>query len=212
MNASCLLAVVIAAGFVGAACAPGLPGDDVLRVQGTLEGPGGNVDVAFDDARSKGEWWPCESRFTAQSCVDGDGGSFHVNVFVGRPELKGIDELGGNDCVVEGEPQGAFEILRAGSGRPSVIGEDVSAFVVIASDVDGNGSADLDVADETLGTAVVESGTMETTRLAEFDEVFAFRLTGKTSDDHDVVIEFFGDMTNPAVLPGLEPATTCVAD
>ena len=63
-----------------------LPKEDVLRVEGTLPGPNGPQGLSFRDARSRGEWWPCDARFTAQACVDDGDRSYHVNVFIGRPE------------------------------------------------------------------------------------------------------------------------------
>lgn len=194
---------------VGGACAPALPAEDVLHLQGTVEGPGGPANLDFSDTRSKGEWWPCDARFTAQACVADGEKNFHVNVFVARPEITEVKDLGGDACVVDGEPQGAFEVLRAGAGRPFVVGEDVSAFVLVASDEDGNGAASLDDDAETLAVAAVESGSIETSRLQNFDDVFAFRLTGK-ADGNDVVVEFHGATANPLVVPGLEPAGSCV--
>ena len=192
------------------ACDPGPPTADVLHIQGTLEGPDGPTDVQFSDSRSKGEWWPCDARLTAQACVDGE---FHVGVFIARPELDAVADLGGNACVVDGAPQGAYEILRSkfDDFGTAVIGEDVSAFVVVASDIDADGSADLDDGAETRAVAVVDDGTVEMSALAGFEDPFAMRLEGKAGD-RDVVVEFRGPMSNPGVVAPLEPATSCVAE
>lgn len=189
-------------------CDPAPPTSDVLHIQGTLKGPGGDANIDFSDTRSKGEWWPCDARLTAQACVDDE---FHVGVFIGRPERQDVSELGGNDCVVEGEPQGAFEILRskfddAGTAK---IGEDVSAFVLIGSDKNGDQSADVDDEEETRAVAVVSEGTIEMAALNGFEDPFSMRLSGK-ADGNDVVVDFLGPMSNPALVPGLEPATSCV--
>ncbi len=206
--------VAVVAGM--AACDPQPPTTDVLRVDGALPGVGGDdVTVAFSDVRSRGEWWPCDARLTAQACVDDDEeGRFHVNVFLGMPFRDAVADLGAQDCVVDGAAQGAFEILRDGfdHGGHSTIGTDISAFVVVASDLDDDGTADLDDGAETLAVTQLVSGDVEMSTLQGFEDPFAFRLTGKTETDRDVVVEFRGPMSNPRLVAGLEPATTCVAD
>lgn len=200
--------------FVCAACAGacdgGPPDSDVLSIKGTLKGPGGDANIDFSDTRSKGEWWPCDARLTAQTCVDDE---FHVGVFIARPEIADVAELGANGCVVEGEPQGAYEILRSkfDDFGTAVIGEDVSAFVLVASDKNGDQSADVDSADETRAVAVVEEGTIEMSALAGFEDPFAMRLTARAAGN-DVVVDFLGPMSNPRLVPGLEASTTCVVD
>ncbi len=201
--------VVVVAIAAFCACDPQPPASEVLRVQGDLTGPEGSVDVAFDDPRARGEWWPCDARLTSQACVDDD---FHVGVFLGLPTHDDISDLGGNACVVEGEAQGAFEILRLkfDAGDTPLIPDDVSAFVLIASDVDGDGSADLDSAAETHAAARISVGSIDIGTLFGFEETFSLRLTGTTEEDEDVVVEFRGEMTNPALVPGLEAPATCV--
>lgn len=199
-----LLALAIV-GTCLAGCDPGLPKDNVLRVQGVLDD---GVEVDFEDAGSRGEWLRCDARFTAQRCVDVDGERFHVVVRLLLPSFTG-DFAGRPDCVVDDEPQGVFEVLRA-NRVSSTIGEDVIAFIEIASDVDGDGVGNGE--SEVLTTAVVASGTIQHSEVQGFTDPFAFRLTGKTNDDDDVIVEFNGPTSNPLVEPGLEPATTCVAD
>ncbi|MDP2339931.1 MAG: hypothetical protein Q8O67_03150 [Deltaproteobacteria bacterium] len=209
---------VVVVGLLLAACDPQPPATDVLRVQGTMAGPDGDVDVTFADVRSRGEWWPCDGRLTAQACVDGaparQGNKFHVGVFLGRPEIEDISQLGANGCVVDGAAQGAFEILRLKFDAldPAIIPDDITAFVLIGSDVDGDGSADLQDAEETRAAARIVSGEVEIGTLLGFEEPFAFRLTGKTEEGEDVVVEFRGPMSNPALVPGLEAPSTCIAD
>lgn len=205
---ACALFFVCAAGTVS--CDGGPPTTDILSIKGTLRGPIGEDNIDFSDTRSKGEWWPCDARLTAQTCVDDE---FHVGVFIGRPELDGVADLGGNGCVVDGEPQGAYEILRSkfDDFGTAEIGVDVSAFVVIASDKDGDQSADVDSADESKAIAVIDDGKIEMSALAGFEDPFAMRLTG-TADGNDVVVDFLGPMSNPGFIPGLEASTTCVVD
>ena len=193
------------------ACDPQPPGSDVLRVQGTLPGPDGAVDVDFADLRSRGEWWPCDARMTAQLCVDDE---FHVGVFLGLPAHDDVSNLGGGSCAVDGVAQGAFEILRSkfDAGDAALVGDDVSAFVLIGSDVDGDGSADLEDPGETRAVTRVVQGRVEIGTLFGFEEPFSFRLTGQTEAGDDVVVEFRGEMSNPPLVPGLEAPTTCVAE
>jgi hypothetical protein len=203
-------AVVVVVGVV-LACDPQPPANDVLRVNGVMSGPEGDVTIAFEDVRSRGEWWPCDGRMTAQACVDGES---HVGVFLARPEIEDLSQLGQNGCVVEGEAQGAFEILRLKFDAldPAIIPDDIAAFVLIGSDVDGDGSADLENKAETRAAARIASGSVEIGTLFDFDEPLSFRLTGKTEAGEDVVVEFRGAMSNPALVPGLEAPTTCIAE
>ena len=209
-------AVVVVVALISA-CDPQPPANDVLAVSGNLQGPAGAVDVAFSDPRSRGEWWPCDLRMTNQACVnDDDGGRFHVGAFIGLPGHDELADLGGSDCVVDGAAQGAFEILRLkfDAGDPALIPDDVSAFVLLGSDVDGDGSADLADGSETRAAARIVSGTVEIGTLFGFLEPLSLRLTGTTAADTEegapVVVEFRGPMSNPALVPGLEPPATCV--
>lgn len=207
-----VVAVVVACALAG--CPEGPPKDEVLSLVGALTGPGGDVDVDFADAAPRGEWWPCEARLTATGCVNEGDGQHHVNVFIARPEIDDVAELGGAGCVVDGAPQGAFEILRAAFGSASgeaVIGTDVSVFVLIGSDVDGDGSADLDDERETLAVAKLSGGTVGLVSLQDFTDPLSLRIDGTEDDDDDVTVVFFGPMANPQVIAPLEPPTTCVA-
>jgi hypothetical protein len=206
---------VLAAVFVTVGCPEAPPTTDVLTLSGALSGPGGDVDVDFSDAASRGEWWPCEARLTATACVSEGGGQHHVNVFIARPEIDDIASLGGTGCVVDGAAQGAFEILRAAFGSASgeaVIGEDVNVFVLVGSDVDGDGSADLDDDGETFAVAKLSGGTVGLVSLQDFTDPLSLRIDGAAEGvDGDVTVVFLGPMTNPQVIAPLEPPTTCVA-
>ena len=94
---------VAAVSAAGAGCS-NAPSVDVLRVTGSLDGPNGPVDVAFEDSGSRGEWWPCDGRLTAQACI----GGAHVNVFFSLPVVDSVQELGSTICVEDGIAHGAF--------------------------------------------------------------------------------------------------------
>lgn len=207
VSAAVSAVIVVAA----ASCQPQPPAADLLRVQGALQGPAGAVDVDFADVRTRGEWWPCDVRLTTQACVEGD---FHVGVFLGLPAHDDLSDLGRNTCTVDGVAQGAFEILQSkfDRGDPALIPDDISAFALIGSDGDGDGSADLANPDETHASTHIVEGAVEIGTLFGFEEPFSFRLTGQNDQGQDVVVEYRGAMSNPALVPGLEAPSTCVAE
>lgn len=205
--ARCLvgLAACVVAG-VGCSDAPTT---DVLSVAGRVSGPAGAIEVDFSDARSRGEWWPCDGRLTAQACV----GDAHVNVFLGLPVFESVDELGANRCVFDGVASGAFEILknRFDNNQDAVIPGDVSAFILVGSDDNGDGFIATEDAAETDGIARVVEGTLTLFSLTGFDAPLSMRLAGTTEAGDDVDVTFLGPMTVPAVVPPLEGPATCVA-
>jgi hypothetical protein len=190
------------------ACGNGAPTDDVLAVKATLPGPGGDVVVDFRDGRSRGEWWPCDGRLTAQACVD----DAHVTVFLSLPVVDRVEELGSTICVQDGTASGAFEILknRYDNLADARIPADVSAFVVVGSDADGDGFIE-DIDGETLGASRVLEGTIEIFSLNGFDEPLSLRLTGTVEGGAPVEVIFLGPMSVPAVVPPPEGPGTCVA-
>jgi hypothetical protein len=194
--------------LLGTACGNGAPADDVLSVRGTLPGPGGDVAVDFSDGRSRGEWWPCDGRLTAQACVD----DAHVNVFLSLPVVDRVEELGSTICVQDGSASGAFEILknRYDNLADARIPDDVSAFVVVGSDTDGDGFVE-DIEGETAGAARVLEGTIEIFSLNGFDQPLSMRLTGTVEGGEAVEVTFLGAMSVPAVVPPPEGPGTCVA-
>jgi hypothetical protein len=202
------LASVIATVCVVGGCAPKPPTRDVLAVSGALAGPDGVRAVDFRDEATAGEWWPCDARLTARGCVDDD---FHVAVFLGLPIHDDLADLGGAACVVDDQPSGVFEILTAlhAEGEDAVVGEDVSAFVMVASDVDDDGAADPDDPAETVGLAQLSAGVVDIGSLGAFDDPFAMRLEGE-GPDGTIVVEFRGAMTAPPVVPAPEAPSTCV--
>jgi hypothetical protein len=194
--------------LLAAGCAPRPPVRDVLAVTGTLAGPDGAAGVDFRDEATAGEWWPCDARLTARGCLDDD---FHVAVFLGLPGHDAPADLGGAACVQDGQPSGVFEILTAlhAEGEDAVVGEDISAFVLVASDVDGDGVPALDDPAETRFSTRLSGGVVDIGSLGAFDDPLSLRLQG-ASDDGDVVVEFRGAMTAPPVVPALEAPSTCV--
>lgn len=206
MRSECLVLAPLIA-VVACACGNGAPADDVLAVSATLPGPGGDVVVDFSDARSRGEWWPCDGRLTAQACVD----DAHVNVFVSLPVVDRVEELGSTICVQDGAASGAFEILknRFDNLADARIPDDVSAFVVVGSDADGDGFTE-DVEGETAGAARVLEGTIEIFSLNGFDQPLSLRLTGTVEGGAAVEVTFLGPMSVPAVVPPPEGPGTCV--
>jgi hypothetical protein len=205
-----LVRLVRLAGLVAAnvACNQA-PATDVFSVAGRLPGPGGAVEVDFSDARSRGEWWPCEGRLTAQACV----GDAHVNVFLGLPVFESVDDLGADRCVFNGVASGAFEILknRFDNNQDATVPRDVSAFILVGSDDNGDGFVATKNTAETTGIARVVGGTLTLFSLTGFDAPLSMRLEGKTEAGDDVDVTFLGPMTVPTVVPPLEGPATCVA-
>ena len=180
-----------------------------LLVQGGLRGPSGPVDVAFDDARAFGEWWPCDARLTSSGCV----GDRHVNVYLALPAVSDFPDLGQGACVAGGAATGVFEMLRSKfrERAPVAIPGDVNAFVMVASDVNDDGSADLVDEGETLASARLVEGTLLVKTFGDFDDPFAFEIDGRTDDAGEVRVVFRGAMSSPATVPGLEDPDSCVA-
>ena len=196
--------VAVTSGGAGLGCGNGLPTEDVLTVQGVVDG----VDIDFEDGTSRGEWLPCDLRLTSTTCVDD---RFHVSVFVGLPGHQGFEDIGGASCVEDGVAQGAFEIMKAaeaGNDNP-VIGVDVSAFILVGSDVDGDGSADFNNPDETLAAVQLTEGTIDIASLQGFDDPLLITIAGSASGE-DIEVTFLGEMSVPRVVSGIESANTCV--
>ena len=90
---------VMALACVTAAC-PDVPREGHLVIEGGLDREGveetnlAAVDVTFDSDNARGEWWSCELRLTAESCV----GDHHVNVWVAMPGSMTFDLLGQPTC------------------------------------------------------------------------------------------------------------------
>jgi hypothetical protein len=206
-------AAVVALGVlmvIGASSCDPAPSEPVLRIQARLPGPGGATDVDFRDSRSRGEWWPCDGRLTAQACV----GDAHVNVFLSLPTFQSVDELGGSRCVFDGVASGAFEILRArfDNNQDALVPDDVSAFILVGSDDNGDGFVATEDAAETTGITRVARGTLTLFSLTGFDAPLSMRLEGTTDAGDDVDVTFLGPMTVPAMVVPLEGPATCVAD
>jgi hypothetical protein len=194
---------------IGVSSCDPAPSEPVLRIQARLPGPGGATDVDFRDSRSRGEWWPCDGRLTAQACV----GDAHVNVFLSLPTFQSIDELGGSRCVFDGVASGAFEILQArfDNNQDALVPDDVSAFILVGSDANGDGFVAAGDVAETTGVTRVARGVLTLFSLTGFDAPLSIRLEGTTDAGDDVDVSFLGPMTVPAAVLPLEGPATCVA-
>lgn len=197
-----------------AAC-PDLPAQGTLSVQGQLDREGveqtdlGIVDVDYVSSGARAEWWTCELRMTASSCV----GSHHVNAWVTMPETTSFATLGSAGCVSDGVPFGAFEQLTSelDLGDPVLIPADVSVMVLVASDIDGDGFADLENDEEVSAASLLVSGEVEVLSLGSFDDPVSLRITGQTAGGLEVSLKMQGP-TAPVPTPGgLDVARTCVA-
>jgi hypothetical protein len=208
--------LVLLAGAAGllAAC-PDVPREGRLVVDGQLDREGveetnlATVDVAFDSDNARGEWWTCELRLTAESCV----GDHHVNVWVAMPGTTTFGALGQPTCVSDGAAFGAFEQLTAelDAGDAVVVPDDVEVLVLVASDVDGDGAADLADDEETTAASRLVSGTVDIVSLGSFEDPVSLRIAGQTAGGVDVAIDVQGS-TAPVPNPGpLDVARTCVA-
>lgn len=200
--------------LAGTAC-PDVPREGHLVLEGALDREGveetnlAAVEVTFDSDNARGEWWTCELRLTAESCV----GDHHVNVWLAMPGSTTFDLLGQPTCVTDGVAFGAFEQLTAelDAGDPVLVPDDLEVLVLLASDVDGDGTADLANDDETSAASRLASGTVEIVSLGSFDDPVSLRIAGKTVGGVDVAIDVQGD-TAPVPNPGpLDVARTCVA-
>jgi hypothetical protein len=189
-----------------AGCNNGAPATNVLSLSATLPGPGGEVVIDYEDDESRGEWWPCDARLTARACV----GDAHVAVFFSLPVVDRLAELGSTICVDGDVASGAYEIFkdRYDNLADARIPEDVSAFVVVGSDADGDGVIET-LAPETHGAARVVEGRVEIFALTGFDAPLSLRLTGTTENGEPVAVTFLGPMTVPAAIPGPEGPASC---
>ena len=197
-----LVAVVVVAAGLGGGCSD-WPAEGRFGVATTVVGEGGDVVVDFNEA-ARGEWWTCDLHLTSDACIDG----FHVAAFLGLPVYDDVDELGSARCVDEIGPSGGLEIIAAADGT-LVIPTDVSAFVLVASDVDGDGLLDLDREDEVHGRAQIVAGVVDVFGFGTFEQPLSLRITGTTAAGDDVVIDFSGPMKALGDPPPLAAKNTC---
>lgn len=218
MNARFVVAAVLAlapAVTLGVGC-PNVPAEDSLTLQGDLErdgvGGGSNTAVAVDfgSKNARGEWWSCDLRLTANACV----GEHHVNLYVALPSITTFDGLGAAACVgTDGQPFGAFELLqqKTEDGEPITIPGDVTVLALVASDVDGDGAADLADDVETTAAARLMDGAVTVLHIGSFDDPLSLRVEGTTGNGLAVSAEFSGPTSPVPNPPPLDVARTCVA-
>jgi hypothetical protein len=209
-----LCALVLVA---SAAACPNIPPAEQLSVKGKMERDGveatdlQDVGVDYASKSSRGEWWSCELRLTAGACV----GDAHVNVWLALPSATSFDQLGGNACVdADGNPFGVFELLtdKLAHGEPVEVPGDVQVLTLIASDKDGDGSADLENDDETTAASRMLEGLVEIQSLGSFDDPVALTASGITDGDSLQLDIAMNGPTAPVPTPGkLDVARTCVA-
>ena len=218
MSATRLTASVASVGALVATLAgcPDLPAEDALTLTGELErdGVGGSsssaVSVDFGSKNARGEWWTCDLRLTANACV----GEHHVNLYLAMPSISSFDGLGGAGCVGDdGEPFGAFELLeqKTRDGEPITIPGDVTVLALVASDLDGDGSADLSDDAETTAAARLMDGSVSVLHIGSFDDPLSLRVEGSTANGNAVTAEFSGPTSPVPTPPPLDVARTCVA-
>lgn len=183
-----------------------------LSLEGTLDrdsvssAQSAPVPVAYSSEGARGEWWPCDVRMTAPGCVD----DFHVNVYVALPGVTSLSGVGGGACVSGGFAEGVYELIQRRGGRGDyAIGQDVSAFVLIASDKDDVPGADFTSDAETLAATRLVSGTFRVERLVATDALGA-SLRAMTAEGRELEVQFQGPMRSGSVVP-LDPPRTCVA-
>lgn len=205
--------LVVALSALCAGCPP--VGDaERLLVEGVLEREGVErtddtaVPIDFLSEGSRGEWWSCDLRLTAQGCVD----DRHVNVYVALPSVTSIDDLGRNACVVDGVPYGVYELIEDDTDDTFAVGTELSAFVLVASNVSDPAGADLEDDEETRAASRLVSGTLEVFEKGEIDAPFRARITAETAAGNSVVAEFNGPMSAPLTVPTLEGPSTCIED
>lgn len=218
------LAVVVRGGSVAAVAAtvslvaacPDLPEPDTLVVTGALEREGvaetdlEKVAVDYASRSARGEWWSCDLRLTAGGCV----GDHHVNVWVTLPNVTNFDGLGGVSCADdEGNAFGAFELLSTSTkhGDPIRIGPDVNVLVLVASDLDANGSADLANDAETGAASKLVEGSVKVDGMGSFDDPMSVTIQGTTVDGNPMTVEMNGPTSPVPNPPALDAARTCVA-
>lgn len=194
---------------------PDLPEEDALTLVGELErdGVGGSsssaVSVDFGSKNARGEWWTCDLRLTANACV----GEHHVNLYLAMPSISSFDGLGGAACVGDdGQPFGAFELLeqKTGDGEPITIPGDLTVLALVASDLDGDGSADLGEDAETTAAARLMDGSVSVLHIGSFDDPLSLRVEGSTANGNAITAEFSGPTSPVPTPPPLDVARTCV--
>lgn len=201
--------LLVALGLCGC---PRVGGEERLSVLGTLERDGisntavRGVEVDYLSEGSRAEWWPCDLRVTAQGCV----GEHHVNVYIGRPGATVLSQIGTNQCVVDGVAGGVYEAVDAKDGGTHDLANDLTAFVVVGSNVDDTPGANLENDEETTAASFIVSGSVEFYDFNGFDGQLAFYLDGVTDEGNAVQIEYNGPSSNPGVVPVLEGPSTCV--
>ncbi len=207
--------VLALAALVATGC-PAVPPEDTFTLSGDLErdGVGGSsstaVAVDFGSKNARGEWWSCDLRLTANACV----GQHHVNVYLALPSVVDFDGLGHAACVGgDGQPWGAYELLmqKTDDGEPITIPGDVSVLALVASDVDGDGAADLADDTETTAATRLMDGEVEVLHIGSFDDPVSLRVTGTTATGNAVSAEFSGPTSPAPNPPPLDVARTCVA-
>ena len=195
---------------------PHLPAAEVLSVQGQLERDGVDggdtttVPFAFTGAAARGEWWPCDARLTAATC-DGDR---HVNVYLGLPNVTSFDALGQRGCVdADGNAAGVYETLlgRTNAGDPITLPSVLNVLVLVASDVNGDGSADLVDDEETAAASRFGRGAITVTSLGRFDGPMGLVVEGATAEGQPLTVEFQGPMSSVNTIPTLDAPRSCVA-
>jgi hypothetical protein len=202
--------------LVLAAFAAGCPGgltevEEELVVTGQLDrdsvsGSGSDaVPVDFRSSGSRGEWWPCDLRLTAQGCV----GDHHVNVYLTRGDVADFGGVGGATCVSGDEADGVFEAIQARSGGTHALGSELNAWVVVASDTDDTPGAVFNDDAETTAATRLTSGELTVVNWAGLDFI-GLTIDGTTAEGRAVSISFAGPVDQPGVVPTLESPSTCV--
>ena len=209
--------IALASGGLLAGC-PDVPPAEQLSVSGKIEREGvlgtdlEDKTIAYASKSARGEWWSCELRMTAGACVDDK----HVNVWLALPGVTTLGDLGGAGCVDgDGNPFGVFEVLteKLTNGDPVEIPTDVQAFVLVASDKNDSGGADLQSDDETFAATRYLSGLVEVDSLGSFTDPVSLKISGLTaSDSLELAVEMNGPTTPVPNPPKLDVARTCVAD
>ncbi len=198
-----------------AAACPDLPEEDTFTLAGDLErdAVGGSsttaVAVDFGSKNARAEWWSCDLRMTANACV----GQHHVNLYLALPSITTFDGLGHAACVGnDGQPFGAFELLaqKTGDGEPITIPGDVTVLALVASDVDGDGAADLADDVETTAASRLMDGDVTVLHIGSFDDPLSLRVEGTTANGGAVLAEFAGPTSPAPNPPPLDVARTCV--
>jgi hypothetical protein len=194
----------------------GAPPANELSVFGKLERDGfdavaQDVAISYGSKNARGEWWNCELRMTATACV----GDHHVNAWIAMPNVESLDKLGGTSCVdANQKPFGAFELLtdKLAHGEPAQVPGDVQVMLLVASDKNGDGIANLADDKETVAASKLLNGTVEVKEMGSFNDPVALTISGLTSLDSLQVNLDMNGPTSPVPNPAtLEPPTSCVA-